>query len=146
MIGQSAAIISGRGEMTRYGPLFNFFEVLKADGNILFGKGLNTSKAFFGEDAKEHLNREFSILHFSLFSFGVVGVISVLVLLFYTFFKIWHYESIEVLIVYSSFMFSSLINSSGGHVLYKFCYIFIIQYFLLRLLNIKNYPISYNRI
>lgn len=125
-------VLHHRGGRTRFGSLFRYYDVLKMKGHLWFGMGLNTAKPYFGEYSDYIINREFSVLHSTFFSFGIFGIIVLFVLLIYTFIRLWLYGSVEMLIVYASFTFASLINSSGGHVLYKFCYIFIVLCLLKR--------------
>lgn len=137
------ASIQERGGSTRLASLFHFYEVLQRDGDLLWGKGMNSTMIFFREvDVNEqYLTSEFSLLHAALFSFGLAGVAGVLVLLIYAFASLWRKGNTEMLIVFSAFMGASLLNSSGGHVLYKFCYVFVI----LSLLSFRDIGVDRSR-
>lgn len=128
---------------SRLSSLFNLYDTLKQEDSLLTGRGFNSTRVYFGSWEKLPENREFSILHSFLFSYGVPGVIFILFILGYAFVVLWKQDSIKMIIFYSAFLFSSLLNSSGGHVLYKFCYlvIFIIIYSELRHLRIILRPL-----
>lgn len=114
---------SGVGS-SRLVSLFNYFDVLQHDGDLFLGKGLNSATTYFGEDSKTNDNREYSILHSFLFSFGIFGTTFLLLLLGLILLILMRAKSPDVYLFYCCFLFTSLINSSGGHTLYKFIYIF----------------------
>lgn len=116
------------GGKTRLAPLFTYYLLFKEEGGLWFGKGLNGMKVFFADVPEENLRyvSEFSLLHAFFFSFGFAGIAVLAVLILYVFIVLWRRGSIEMLIVYSCFLFASLLNSSGGHVLYKYVYVFMI--------------------
>lgn len=114
---------------SRLVSLFNYYEVLNRDGNLLFGEGLNSATTYFGENSKLYQNREFSILHSFFFSFGFLGVLLLVLLLGIVLLALMRSPLSDIYLFYCCFLFSSLINSSGGHTLYKFIYLFIFLVF-----------------
>ncbi|MBN2282914.1 MAG: hypothetical protein JXO48_03395 [Deltaproteobacteria bacterium] len=112
---------------SRLRSLFNYYKIFKNEGGLFFGRGFNAATVFFGEESGENINREYSILHSFFFAFGIIGSAALIFILFMTWFYLNKTGNVFMLITYSAFLFSSLLNSSGGHTLYKFCYIFILS-------------------
>lgn len=126
-IGQIQAVADFGGS-TRLSSLFNYGLLFHEEGGLWFGKGLNAATVFFAEVPYEQLYMvsEFSLLHAVFFAFGLTGLLLLFILLVYSLAMVWQHGTVEMLIVFSCFMFASLLNSSGGHVLYKFVYVFIL--------------------
>lgn len=126
-IGQIQAVADFGGS-TRLASLFGYGFLFYEEGGLWFGKGLNAATVFFAEvpDWNLYMVSEFSLLHSTFFAFGLTGITVLFVLVSYTLGVLWRHGTIEMLIVFSCFLFASLLNSSGGHVLYKFVYVFIL--------------------
>ncbi|HRH81883.1 MAG TPA: hypothetical protein PLW81_12635 [Thiobacillaceae bacterium] len=127
-IGQIQAVVFEYGGSTRLSSLFNYAFLFYEEDGLWFGKGLNAATVFFAEvpEWNLHMVSEFSLLHAVFFAFGLTGLAVLGALLTYTLSVLWRHGSMEMLIVFSCFLFASLLNSSGGHVLYKFVYIFML--------------------
>lgn len=126
-MGQIKAVLDFGGS-TRLSSLFNYAFLFYEEGGLWFGKGLNAATVFFADVPYSclYMVSEFSLLHAVFFAFGIVGLLVLSVVLIYTLAVVWKDGSPEMLIVFSCFLFASLLNSSGGHVLYKYVYVFVI--------------------
>ena len=119
----NTSLVEQQGGTARLTTLINLYGELANDERLYFGRGLNSAKAFFG-DQWEY--REFSLLHLYSFSFGVVGVTILMALISIATFRAYRTKNMEFLMVFFPFLASSLINSAQGTVLHKFAYLFVL--------------------
>ncbi len=117
----------GEGGTARLITLFNLYSELSKDNRVYFGRGFNTAKIYFGEQWEY---REFSLIHLFLFSFGLIGVVLLFILLSVTIMKVYKTKNLIFLIMFVSFVSSSLLNSAEGTILHKFAYLFVLVLFL----------------
>lgn len=110
------------GGTARLVTLFNLAGELLQDERVIFGRGFNTAKVYFGQQWEF---REFGLIHFYLFSFGILGVVGLFVVVLFVIRRIYKQKNIELLIMAVPFIMASLLNSAQGTVLHKFAYLFI---------------------
>lgn len=120
-------VVEGEGGTARLITFFNLYSELKKDNRVYLGRGFNSAKVFFGNKWEF---REFGLLHFYLFSFGIVGLFIMLFIVFSAFIKVYRSRNVEFLVMFIPFVLSSLINSAQGTVLHKFAYLFVFVAFM----------------
>ena len=105
--------------LSRVGTLLDFYNILIMENSLIMGLGWNTEKAYLLNTTGIAGNFSFSIIHSVLFGFGLTGVMLLFVLIVYSLRLVLLNGNYESLVIYLSFIFASLVNSSGGYVLYK---------------------------
>ena len=133
MLGRAVAgvqfVFSGgtTGTNVRVADAADVLNMLRNNHLLLTGYGLNSSSAYF--NALGILVKDASLPLYILFSYGVLGLVLLLVLAGWSFFWIRRIGS-TYYVIYVPFLISSLLNSAEGFALYQFVFAGALVYLL----------------
>ncbi|PQJ34736.1 hypothetical protein BSZ35_09110 [Salinibacter sp. 10B] len=121
--------LSQQGYNPRFAGAINVYQQLQEKGLLWIGYGLNSASPYFrhvytgtGTDVQDY-----SLFVTTFFSFGVMGVL-VLVLFVHRAIVIMYRKESGLVYVFIPFFLASMINSAQGFVMYKFVILGIVVY------------------
>lgn len=123
---QSLAEGDQRGE-ARIDSTAVILQDIADSGTIVFGKGLNSASVDYGED-DDNKYRANNIWVRTLYETGIVGLVILLIAMFIAVVRMHRYRSLAAIFI--PFFVASMVNSAGGHQLYKFVFLGVLIFAL----------------
>lgn len=117
---ESVITLAQAGYNPRFRGALNVFEHLRENNLLWTGYGLNSVNPYFNNlyAGTGEATQSYSFLILIFFSYGIIGVTSVLILSYKSAVKMYRANS-DLVYIFVPFFLTSMVNSAGGFVTYK---------------------------
>lgn len=124
-----ALTLSQQGYNPRFAGAINVYEHLKDNGLLWIGYGLNSAAPYFEHVYTDTITttQDYSLFLTVFFSFGVIGGI-VFLWLSYRSVRNTYLQKSKIIYIFVPFFITSMINSAGGFITYKFVILVLVIY------------------
>jgi hypothetical protein len=121
--------LSQQGYNPRFAGAINVYQHLQKKGLLWIGYGLNSASPYFKHvyAGTETAVQDYSLLITTFFSFGIVGVVTFVMVSYLTVVRMYRNKS-ALVYLFVPFFLASIINSAQGFVMYKFVLLGIVVY------------------